>query len=359
MSNRFDLTLKANIITSLDKAFIRNLCLFHFLLVYTYQNSDNDKNYASVPVSIKIGKKMFSKYINDLKEKHINKSEKFITYTSWLDKWKIENKEFASHLGDNLYSTMGCKIIDMFRHSDIIYLVLIRLSSKEHPYNTLAIKDKHLMSKKTIHSVVNLPIKLPMICPPKPYEFDLLGSYLLNDVKFTEELFIEKKAYALGSVVSGNNNIFSMVNNISRIPFKINQPLLDYINNEVTKHNLLIDPYVKHKFDDLEKRSKYKKSVLASHNSKIILQETILGISEFYRRFSKIYFPIRLDQRDRLYCTPSYLNYQSNDLSKALLLFADPGIINKKDMESVIYLKAYGANCYGGNISKASLKSKL
>lgn len=150
-----------------------------------------------------------------------------------------------------------------------------------------------------------------------------------------------------------------MVNQISSTPFKINQTLLDYITGEGAKHNLLIDVHTKHKFADLEKRTKYQQSVFASHNSKIVLQETILGLAEFYRNFSKFYFPLRLDQRGRIYCSPSYLNYQSNELSKALLLFAYPGIINKNDMQSVVYLKTYGANCYGGIIAKGSVKSKL
>lgn len=254
---------------------------------------------------------------------------------------------------------MGCRILDILIHSDILKLNLIKTSNKEYPYQALQIKDINLMSTKTRQSIVNLPLKLPMICIPKAYGPNNLGGYLLKDDKFSEELLIEKKAYAITSVLSDNNKIYSMVNKISSTPFKINQPLLDYINSEGAKHNLLIDPYIKHKFEDLEKRTKYQQSVFTSHNSKVVLQETILGIAEFYRRFSKIYFPLRLDQRGRLYCSPSYLNYQSNELSKALLLFAEPGIINKNNLNSIIYLKAYGANCYGGIISKASINSKL
>jgi len=90
-----------------------------------------------------------------------------------------------------------------------------------------------------------------------------------------------------------------------------------------------------------------------------VLQETILGIAEFFRKFSRIYFPVRLDQRGRLYCISSYLNYQSNELSKALLSFAIPGILTKNSTQSVVYLKTYGANCHGGTIGKGSIKSKL
>lgn len=113
---------------------------------------------------------MFSKYIINLKQEYIKESGTAITYTSFLDKWKDENRKFALYIGDdNVYSMMGCKIIDILSHSDIVKNVLMRSSSKEHRFHVLEINDKHLMSQKTRHSVVNLPLKLPMICPPKPY----------------------------------------------------------------------------------------------------------------------------------------------------------------------------------------------
>lgn len=351
----------AKIITSVQENFMLNLCYNHILLIYTFHHSENDKHYLSVPVSITIGKRMVSKYINNLKEQYI-KENGTITYRLFLDKWKHENREFAWCIGDdNVYAPLGCKILEILTSSDIVSNVLMKSSNrdKQHRHYVLEIKDKHLMSKKTRHSVVNLPLKLPMICPPKPYQENALGGYLLNDDRFADELFIAKKAYALTSELAMDNKIiFNMINNISKTPYKINIPLLDYINNEGAKHNFLIDPRVKHKFADLENKTKYQQSQLASYNSKVILQETILGIANFYSKFSKIYFPLRLDQRGRLYCSPSYLNYQANELSKALLLFAEPGIIKRNNTTSINYLKCYGANCYGGTIAKASHKSK-
>lgn len=213
------------------------------------------------------------------------------------------------------------------------------------------------MSPKNRKTIVNLPAKLPMVCPPKPYTKDKLGGYLLNDDKFSENLLVDKKAYGKSSELAGDK-IYCMVNNFSKTPFKINKTLLDYINNEGLKHNLLMDSEVTHKFEDLDKRNKYQRGVLASHRSKLILQQTVLGIADFYSPFSNIYFPVRMDQRGRLYCSPSYLNYQSNELSKALLLFAEPGFVDRNDINAISYLKAYGANCYGGVISKASIIDK-
>ena len=101
-----------------------------------------------------------------------------------------------------------------------------------------------------------------------------------------------------------------------------------------------------------------KKRKLASFNSTKLLQETILDIVEFYSNFDRFYFPVRLNQRGRVYCTLNYFNDQSNELSKALLQFADPGIILKTDISSINQLIAYGANCYGGKTSKQSLVKK-
>lgn len=233
---------------------------------------------------------------------------------------------------------------------------LIRVSKTNQHYDLVVYDDKlkYNLNKQKMYAI---PTRLPMIVKPKDYGVDLLRGYLLNDVDFKEELFISKKAYSICSELSYINNVYSMVNNISKTPFKINIPLLNFISHN-DSYNMLIDSSVSHDYDNLEKRSKYQESKYKSHNSKVLLQETILEIANFYKNFNEIYLPVRLDQRGRLYCSSSYLNYQSNELSKALLLFAHPGTIYKKDTSSVIYLKAYGANCFGGTIAKASVRSK-
>jgi len=48
---------------------------------------------------------------------------------------------------------------------------------------------------------------------------------------------------------------------------------------------------------------------------------------------------VTLDQRGRLYCSSGLFNCQSNQLSRALLLFANPGTIQKTDTNSIMYLK--------------------
>lgn len=114
----------------------------------------------------------------------------------------------------------------------------------------------------------------------------ILGGYLLNDENFREDLLIEKKAYGTTSELSNDNKFYDMVNNISNIPFKINTDLLNYITGEGEKHNLLLNPYTKHKFSDLNKKTKYKSNILCSYNSKIILQETIRDLARYFQNFN-------------------------------------------------------------------------
>lgn len=305
---------------------------------------------------------MFNKYLNGLRYKHFENTNKSFTYISWLYKWKLENPVYYDIINENdtFYSELGCKIIDILKNSDMIKLVLHKGNSYDkYSYYIITIVDEKLMSNRNKDSVINLPAKLPMICKPKPYGKEYLGGYLLNSHKFSEDLFTEKKAYAMYSELAKDNNVYSMVNRLSNVSFKINKRLLEFIDEFGEMFNLVVNPDIKHKFANFKKKTKYQKAEFAFHNSKIILQETSLGIAEFYAKYNKIYFPLRLDQRGRLYCSPYYLNYQSSELANSLLLFAEAGTIHKDNVASINYFKFYGVNCFGGVISKASINSKI
>ena len=363
-NTRKDKVFMNNIVVTVDRDFILNLCFAHFILVYIYQNSDNDKFYALAKVSVTIGKKIVNRYFNELRNAYIKKNKENephnepLSFSLWVEKWEKENPELYNMMSDTFYSELGCKILEILDSSEMIKRVLVTHGVKQKQY-VLELIDDELLNDKNRQSIINLPTKLPMIVKPKFYSKSKLGGYLLNDVNFREELFIKKQGYGVNSELTDNNKIYNMINKISSTPFKINVALLDYILNNNDKHQFLIDPNKKHKFHDIKKRTKYQQSEYNSHNSKIILQSTIMTIALFYKNFNEIYFTVRLDQRGRLYCSPHFFNYQSSELSKALLLFANPGIINKNDMSSINYLKAYVANCYGGHVSKLSLNTKL
>ena len=88
-----------------------------------------------------------------------------------------------------------------------------------------------------------------------------------------------------------------MVNNIASTPFNINKDVLEYINTKGEEQNLIIDIGVEHELEKLTDLKPSQKRKLASYNSKKVLQETILGLAEFYSNFDKFYFPVRIDHR--------------------------------------------------------------
>ena len=117
----------------------------------------------------------------------------------------------------------------------------------------------------------------------------------------------------------------------------------------------MLDENKPHKYASLTKRNKLQESKYRAHNSKVVLQEIVLDIANFYKQFKEMYFPVRLDQRGRLYCSPHYFNYQTNELYKSLLLFSKPGYVGRNDITAISYLKSHGANCLP-HIQKLSLK---
>nr|YP_009327835.1 hypothetical protein [Epichloe festucae]APB96794.1 hypothetical protein [Epichloe festucae]APB96854.1 hypothetical protein [Epichloe hybrida] len=131
-----------------------------------------------------------------------------------------------------------------------------------------------------------------------------------------------------------------MINKVSSVPYKINKELFYFLIFD--KHKLLIDcNEIIEMEKNIENMTKTPKTQLTSLKSKFHLQETILGIADFYKDFSKIYFLLRLDTRGRVYCDNNYLHYQSTELAKSLLLFANPSVISKKNLDDTKYLEYY------------------
>lgn len=99
-----------------------------------------------------------------------------------------------------------------------------------------------------------------MICVPKKYTDKTVGGYLLNEEKYVEGIFIDKKGYAFPSQLE-NNDIYQMVNNIHSTPFKVNKDLMNNINLKGVEQNLIIDPTIEHEYENLEELKAHKKKV--------------------------------------------------------------------------------------------------
>jgi len=218
--------------------------------------------------------------------------------------------------------------------------------------------------------VFHIPQKLPMVCEPKDYVYSLtnpkinkLGGYLLNDVYYTNSLIKPRRGYAKQTVLKEGNVIVSMVNGLSKTPYKINTDTLKYIYAYGIEKKIIIDnsssEILSFKENPYRNNNKKYNEKYRSIISKILMERNILSIAEIYSKVDKIYFPLRLDFRTRINCQTDHFDYQKSDLAKGLILFANPGIINKYDEEVIKYFKAYGANMYGNNLDKKSLNYRV
>ena len=129
--------------------------------------------------------------------------------------------------------------------------------------------------------------------------------------------------------------------------------MLDFIYLYADKFGLLLDYNIGFNVSKA-KISKTEYTELESHVSKIDLQENILGLAEVYSQIAEFYLPVRIDYRGRMNCISQYLNYQSNELAKSLLLFSKGEKLYKNDVVAINYFKAYGANCFGNKLDKMS-----
>lgn len=352
-----DITYKelANILKYVQSKNVINI-LYGYLLkiISTYQRTDQNAN-SMVDICYNIGRNLvdYFYYVNYTNIKLYKKDEIY-----YLSNWKSENKDILDKFEDStVLFTIGSVLIGWLLTCKIVDKKTVTISKKEKTNVVLPTK----MLTETIKDkiVYNIPKKLPMIVPPKPYGEQMLGGYLLNDEVTTDPLIKSKRTNKELSLIINPNVIYNVVNKVSCVGYKINKDVLNFIinhSNDFFKDEI-IDPNYEHPLLKKQKLNKKEKVELDSFLSKKDLQENILGLASAYSNVPSFYLPINLDFRGRLNCIPEYLNYQSNPMAKSLLLFSKPEIIKKHNIQAINYLKLYGATCFG--LDKKSANERI
>jgi hypothetical protein len=296
-----------------------------------------------------------------------------ITFQNYfLTDWKIENKEFIKYFEDELfYQMLGSFCIELLRDTNLLELDTINNEDKTISYIKIAKEVSKKISYQTIP--LNVPNKIPMIVKPKKYlrvklnnnkTKEILGGYLLNDELLDDDIIIFNHRLKENSIISNNNVIYDTINNMSSVGYKINKDLLNFIRLYNDKFNLtLINS--KHPIeirlennggDKLYKRERIE---LESFKSKRFVQESILALADTFENAIEFFIPVRIDYRGRIYCITDYLNYQSTELAKALLLFSKGEKFSKTNKKAIQYMKIFGANCFGNKLDKQSANDRI
>ena len=337
----------------------------------------NEGRLIQIDCFTSLGKKLVNIYTYILYKKYCKTHNVSISLSEWKDLDKNHNHLYESQI---TVAIAGNLVQFLTTASVNIIELTTEYGDDRKLHNTIRIQEdaRSIVIKSENTKIFSVPTKLPMIVEPKQYKLVdnkiILGGFLKNDISYVENLFIDKVGYKYTTKLKKDNDIIDLINGVSRVPYKINKETLEFIqlygvekgiiisvdqskyntvkttpNNESNK--FVYKPYIK--------RSKKLDKQLRSVQSSIYMQTNILNIAELYSLVDKIYFPVRLDQRTRLYCSTEYLNYQSTDLAKGLLLFAKPGFIYKDDIDSINYLKSYGATLFDSVLDKKSLNYKV
>jgi hypothetical protein len=86
----------------------------------------SDKHINIIGVSVNIANKLLNIYWNILKDKHNKENKSNLSFSSLLDKWESDYKEFNNILDDSFRSNLGNKIIEILDACDMVKKKLIK-----------------------------------------------------------------------------------------------------------------------------------------------------------------------------------------------------------------------------------------
>uniref|UniRef100_A0A663N2C4 DNA-directed RNA polymerase n=1 Tax=Athene cunicularia TaxID=194338 RepID=A0A663N2C4_ATHCN len=214
---------------------------------------------------------------------------------------------------------------------------------------------------------------IPMLCPPVPWTSPHFGAFVLNDTRLMR--FVDgavQHQLLLEQCPPVNlHPVLDALNQLGNCAWKINQPVLDIIIsifNDKGNEKLDIPPPVSeaprppaappgnsttgnksHKHELLL----CKKKAAEMHSLRMDALYK-LSIANFVR--DKVFwFPHNMDFRGRTYPCPPYFNHLGNDVTRAILLFAEGRPLGPKGLD---WLKIHLINLTGLKKNNA-LKERL
>ncbi|NWY54308.1 RPOM protein, partial [Chionis minor] len=202
---------------------------------------------------------------------------------------------------------------------------------------------------------------MPMLCPPVPWTSPHFGAFVLNDTKLMR--FVDgavQHQLLLEQCPPVNlHPVLDALNQLGNCAWKINQPVLDIIIsifNDKGNEKLDIPPPISEaprppaasgNSSSWNKSQKHelllcKKKAAEMHSLRM---DALYKLSiANYVRDKVFWFPHNMDFRGRTYPCPPYFNHLGNDVTRAILLFAEGRPLGPKGLD---WLKIHLINLTG------------
>ncbi|NXY79234.1 RPOM protein, partial [Glareola pratincola] len=202
---------------------------------------------------------------------------------------------------------------------------------------------------------------IPMLCPPVPWTSPNFGAFVLNDTKLMRFVdgAIQHQLLLEQCPPVNLHPVLDALNQLGNCAWKINQPVLDIIIsifNDKGNEKLDIPPPVSEaprpppSSGNSSTSSKAQKRELLLCKKKAAEMHSLrmdalykLSIAN-YVRDKVFWFPHNMDFRGRTYPCPPYFNHLGNDVTRAILLFAEGRPLGPKGLD---WLKIHLINLTG------------
>ncbi|NXO02392.1 RPOM protein, partial [Rhinopomastus cyanomelas] len=202
---------------------------------------------------------------------------------------------------------------------------------------------------------------IPMLCPPVPWTSPHFGAFLLNDTKLMR--FVDgaiQHQLLLDQCPPVNlHPMLDALNQLGNCAWKINQPVLDIIIsifNDKGNEKLDIPPPMSEAPQPSAAAGSSSASSRAQKHEVLLCKKKAaemhsLRMDALYKlsiancvRDRVFWFPHNMDFRGRTYPCPPYFNHLGNDVTRAILLFAEGRPLGPKGLD---WLKIHLVNLTG------------
>lgn len=258
---------------------------------------------------------------------------------------------------------VGTRFIDLFIQSTgLVTVGSETVRQKKRKVLNYTKENLEWIAKRETYTELLHPDYLPTITPPKDWTTVEGGGYITSVLPKLDLVKVKNKKFKEELRAHEMPEVYDAVNNMQRTPFRINQKVFEVAyeiwerglgRGEIPTPTVVDIPNRPHDIDtNAESRKNWRNAAATAHTinktnmSKVILYTKIIGMAKQLKDHEKIYFPLQLDFRGRVYCVPAFLNYQSNTISKALLEFVEGKPINAEN-DGIFYLAMHGANMFG------------
>lgn len=289
-------------------------------------------------------------------------------------RWAVENPRSDDEeldmsdlsMSDQHKLLVGAKLIDVFMLTTGLVEVVSRKTQRKGKkrdrlkgelYLQPTAETREWITKRNAAMEFLTPVTLPMVVPPLPWAKGQRGGY--RYALRSRYPFVRAASLEMNQLHSQTDMplVYEAVNAIQETGWEINQHVLTLVEEIRARGKQLaglpaydrepLPPKPKDIGTNEEARKKWRKAARIVHENNhareikaLEVEKTLLAVRAV-KDEQTIYFPCSVDFRGRVYPMATYLNPQGDDLSKALLTFAE-----KKPLgpDGAFWLAIHGAN---------------